>query len=97
MATKNAYNIDELSKMTSAELIKLHEVIVEVIKMKRDLESRVKSTEFEVGDIVIVNTPKFKGRKFKIDKLNPKKAVVIDTENKFISYNVPYTMIEISK
>ena len=94
MPTKNAYSLEELSKLTTTELMEIHEVTIEVIKMKRDLESRIKATQFKKGDEVTINSPKCKGNTYIIEKLNPKKAVVSNKEKKFETWNVPYNMLE---
>ena len=86
-------NYSELSKMSVEELRNLNQMVVEMIKSKRNVESLEKKLGLQIGMKVTVNHPKLMGRELEVTKINRTKANlrVIDG---FASYNVPVSMIQ---
>jgi hypothetical protein len=86
-------NISELSSLSLSELRSLNEAVVNMIKLKRNMESTLKKVELSVGMRVRVNHPKLMGRELVVNKINRTK-VTLGVIGGFSSYNVPITMIE---
>ena len=86
-------NISELSSLSISELRSLNEAVVNMIKLKRNMESTLKKVELSVGMKVRVNHPKLMGRELEIKKISRTKAT-LGVIGGFSSYNVPISMIE---
>jgi hypothetical protein len=86
-------NISELSSLSLSELRSLNEAVVNMIKLKRNMESTLKKVELSVGMRVRVNHPKLMGRELEIKKISRTKAT-LGVIGGFSSYNVPISMIE---
>lgn len=86
-------NISELSSLSISELRSLNEAVVNMIKLKRNMESTLKKVELSIGMRVRVNHPKLMGRELEIKKISRTKAT-LGVIGGFSSYNVPISMIE---
>ena len=86
-------NISQLSSLSLSELRSLNEAVVNMIKLKRNMESTLKKVELSVGMRVRVNHPKLMGRELEIKKISRTKAT-LGVIGGFSSYNVPISMIE---
>ena len=86
-------NYSELSKLSIEELRNINQMVVELIKSKRTMESLIKKVTLKVGMIVKVNHPKLMGRELEVTKINRTKAN-LRVVGGFASYNVPVSMIE---
>ena len=83
----------ELSNLSVSELRNINQIVVELIKQKRTIESLQKKVALYVGMKVKVNHPKLMGRELEITKINRTKAN-LRVIGGFASYNVPVSMIE---
>jgi hypothetical protein len=86
-------NISELSKLSVSELRNINQIVVELIKQKRNIESLQKKVGLQIGMIVKVNHPKLQGRELEVTKINRTKAN-LRVVGGFASYNVPVSLIE---
>ena len=86
-------NISQLSSLSLTELRSLNEAVVNMIKLKRNMEATIKKVELSVGMRVRVNHPKLMGRELEIKKISRTKAT-LGVIGGMSSYNVPITMIE---
>ena len=86
-------NYSELSKLSVSELRNLNQMVVELIKQKRSIESLEKKMGLQIGMKVTVNHPKLMGRDLEVTKINRTKAN-LRVIGGFASYNVPVSMIE---
>jgi hypothetical protein len=86
-------NYSELSKLSVEELRNVNQMVIELIKQKRTIESLEKKMGLQVGMTVKVNHPKLKGRELEVIKINRTKAN-LRVVGGFGSYNVPVSMIE---
>jgi len=86
-------NYSELSKLSVSELRNLNQMVVELIKQKRSIESLEKKMGLQIGMKVTVNHPKLMGRELEVTKINRTKAN-LRVIGGFASYNVPVSMIE---
>ena len=86
-------NISELSKLSVSELRNINQIVVELIKQKRNIESLQKKVGLSVGMKVRVNHPKLQGRELEVTKINRTKAN-LRVVGGFASYNVPVSLIE---
>jgi len=86
-------NYSELSKLSVAELRNVNQMVIELIKQKRTIESLEKKLSLQVGMTVKVNHPKLMGRELEVVKINRTKAN-LRVVGGFASYNVPVSMIE---
>jgi hypothetical protein len=86
-------NYSELSKLSVAELRNVNQMVIELIKQKRTIESLEKKLSLQVGMTVKVNHPKLMGRELEVVKINRTKAN-LRVIGGFASYNVPVSMIE---
>jgi hypothetical protein len=86
-------NYSELSKLSVEELRSVNQMVIELIKQKRTIESLEKKMGLQVGMTVKVNHPKLKGRELEVIKINRTKAN-LRVVGGFGSYNVPVSMIE---
>jgi hypothetical protein len=86
-------NYSELSKLSVTELRNVNQMVIELIKQKRTIESLEKKLSLQVGMTVKVNHPKLMGRELEVVKINRTKAN-LRVKGGFASYNVPVSMIE---
>jgi hypothetical protein len=86
-------NYSELSNLSVAELRNINQIVVELIKQKRTIESLQKKVGLEIGMTVKVNHPKLKGRELEVVKINRTKAN-LRVIGGFACYNVPISLIE---
>ena len=86
-------NYSELSKLSVTELRNINQMVIELIKQKRNIESLEKKLSLQVGMKVKVNHPKLMGRELEVVKINRTKAN-LRVIGGFASYNVPVSMIE---
>ena len=86
-------NYSELSKLSVAELRNINQIVVELIKQKRTIESLQKKVGLKIGMTVRVNHPKLQGRDLEVVKINRTKAN-LRVVGGFASYNVPVSLIE---
>jgi len=86
-------NYSELSKLSIEELRNINQMVVELIKSKRTVESLEKKMGLKIGMLVKVNHPKLRGRELEVTKINRTKAN-LRVVGGFASYNVPVSMIE---
>jgi hypothetical protein len=86
-------NYSQLSKLSVEELRSINQMVVQLIKQKRTIESLEKKIGLEVGMKVKVNHPKLQGRELEVTKINRTKAN-LRVVGGFASYNVPVSMIQ---
>jgi hypothetical protein len=86
-------NYSELSKLSVEELRNINQIVVELIKQKRTIQSLEKKVGLKIGMTVKVNHPKLKGRELEVVKINRTKAN-LRVVGGFASYNVPVSLIE---
>jgi hypothetical protein len=86
-------NISQLSSLSLTELRSLNEAVVNMIKLKRNMEATIKKVELSVGMRVRVNHPKLAGRELEIKKISRTKAT-LGVIGGMSSYNVPISLIE---
>lgn len=83
----------ELANLSVSELRSINQIVVDLIKQKRNIESLQKKMSLQVGMNVKVNHPKLMGRNLEVVKINRTKAN-LRVVGGFASYNVPVSMIE---
>jgi len=86
-------NYSELSKMSVEELRDINQMVVALIKSKRNMESLQNKIGLRVGMLVKVNHPKLQGRELEVTKINRTKAN-LRVVGGFASYNVPVSLIQ---
>jgi hypothetical protein len=86
-------NYQELSKLSVEELRNINQMVIELIKSKRTIESLEKKVGLRVGMTVKVNHPKLMGRELEVTKINRTKAN-LRVVGGFASYNVPVSLIQ---
>ena len=86
-------NYSELSNLSVSELRNINQIVVELIKQKRTIESLQKKVGLQIGMTVKVNHPKLQGRELEVVKINRTKAN-LRVIGGFASYNVPVSLIE---
>jgi hypothetical protein len=85
-------NYSELSKLSVSELRNINQIVVELIKQKRTIESLQKKVGLSVGMQVTVNHPKLRGKELWVNKINRTKATLsVKSGGVFI---VPISLIE---
>jgi hypothetical protein len=82
----------ELSNLSVSELRNINQIVVDLIKQKRTIESLQKKMTLQVGMKVKVNHPKLAGKELFVNKINRTKAT-LSLINGGV-YNVPVSMIE---
>ena len=91
-------NYSELSNLSVAELRNINQIVIELIKQKRTIESLQKKVGLQIGMSVTVNHPKLLGKQLKVEKINRTKAVlsVINgaSYGRPVSYTVPVSLIQ---
>ncbi len=85
-------NYSELSNLSVAELRNINQIVVELIKQKRTIESLQKKVGLKVGMSVTVNHPKLVGKELFVNKISRTKATLSIKSGK--CYNVPISLIE---
>jgi hypothetical protein len=85
-------NYSELSNLSVAELRNINQIVVELIKAKRTLESLTNKVGLKVGMTVRVNHPKLAGKELSVNKINRTKATV--SVKSGACYIVPISLIE---
>jgi len=85
--------ISQLSSLSVSELRSLNGAVVDMIKLKRNMESTIKKATLSVGMLVKVNHPRLAGKELEIKKINRTKATV-GVVGRFESYTVPISLIE---
>ena len=85
-------NISELSNLSVSELRNINQIVIELIKQKRNIESLQKKVGLTVGMKVTVNHPKLRGVELSVNKINRTKATV--SVKSGASYIVPISLIE---
>jgi hypothetical protein len=86
-------NYSQLSKLSVEELRNINQMVVQLIKQKRTIESLEKKIGLQVGMKVKVNHPKLQGKELEVVKINRTKAN-LRIVGGFASYNVPVSMIQ---
>jgi hypothetical protein len=85
-----------LPQLSSEELRSLNSMVISVLKSKRALESKLVGAQLKVGDMVTCNHPKLAGKSLRVTKISRTKATV-RPEGSFSGYNVPMSMLILSK
>jgi len=85
-------NYSELSKLSVSELRNINQLVVELIKQKRNIESLQKKVGLQVGMSVKVNHPKLAGKELSVNKINRTKATL--SVKSGACYVVPISLIE---
>lgn len=86
------YNQNQLEGMSIEGLRNLNSTIIAIIKAKSNLSAVIKKERLIVGDIVTLTSPKYRGRKFEIVKVNRTKAVISDGRGR---YTCPINLIKV--
>jgi hypothetical protein len=91
-------NYSELSKLSVSELRNINQIVVELIKQKRTIESLQKKVGLKIGMTVTVNHPKLSGKQLRVEKINRTKAVLSvvngPSYGRVSNYTVPVSLIE---
>ena len=85
-------NYSELSKLSVSELRNINQLVVELIKQKRNIEALQKKVGLQVGMSVRVNHPKLAGKELFVNKISRTKATL--SVKSGARYNVPISLIE---
>ncbi len=85
-------NYLELSKLSVSELRNINQLVVELIKQKRNIEALQKKVGLQVGMSVRVNHPKLAGKELFVNKISRTKATL--SVKSGACYNVPISLIE---
>jgi hypothetical protein len=85
-------NYSELSKLSVSELRNINQLVVELIKQKRNIEALQKKVGLQVGMSVKVNHPKLVGKELFVNKISRTKATL--SVKSGACYNVPISLIE---
>ena len=85
-------NISQLSSLSISELRSLNVAVIDMIKLKRNMESTLKKVGLSVGMKVKVNHPRLAGKELFVNKINRTKATL--SLNGGACYTVPISMIE---
>jgi hypothetical protein len=78
--------------LSVAELRNINQIVVELIKQKRTIESLQKKVGLQVGMSVKVNHPKLAGKELFVNKISRTKATL--SVKSGACYNVPISLIE---
>jgi hypothetical protein len=84
--------ISQLSSLSVSELRSLNEAVVDMIKLKRNMESTLKKVGLSVGMSVRVNHPRLAGKELFVNKISRTKATL--SLNSGACYTVPISLIE---
>lgn len=85
-------NYSELSKLSVEELRNINQLVIDLIKQKRTIQSLENKVGLRVGMTVKVNHPKLRGKELSVNKINRTKATLsVKSGGVFI---VPISLIE---
>ena len=85
-------NISQLSSLSISELRSLNVAVIDMIKLKRNMESTLKKVGLSVGMKVKVNHPRLAGKELFVNKISRTKATLSLTGG--ACYTVPISLIE---
>ena len=85
-------NISQLSSLSISELRSLNVAVIDMIKLKRNMESTLKKVGLSVGMKVKVNHPRLAGKELFVNKINRTKATL--SLNGGGVFTVPISLIE---
>jgi hypothetical protein len=85
-------NYSQLSNLSVAELRNINQIVIELIKQKRTMESLQKKVGLQIGMSVKVNHPKLVGKELFVNKISRTKATL--SVKNGACYNVPISLIE---
>ena len=85
-------NYSQLSNLSVAELRNINQIVIELIKQKRNIESLQKKVGLSVGMQVTVNHPKLRGKDLWVNKISRTKATL--SVKNGACYNVPISLIQ---
>ena len=85
-------NYSELSNLSVAELRNINQIVIELIKQKRTIESLQKKVGLQIGMSVTVNHPKLVGKELFVNKISRTKATL--SVKSGACYNVPISLIQ---
>lgn len=85
-------NISQLSSLSISELRSLNVAVIDMIKLKRNMESTLKKVGLSVGMKVKVNHPRLAGKDLIVNKISRTKATLSLNGGAF--YTVPISLIE---
>ena len=85
-------NISQLSSLSISELRSLNVAVIDMIKLKRNMESTLKKVGLSVGMSVRVNHPRLAGKELFVNKISRTKATL--SLNGGACYTVPISLIE---
>jgi len=86
----------EIQKLSIEELSQLNRFVIETSKSKKALLGNQIGVQLKANMTVTINSPKFEGKKFIVQKVNRTKAV-IRLEGTIKDYDAPFNMITIVK
>ena len=90
----NPKDYDRLNAMSVEDLRELNMMVIEVMKRKRENAGKEIKFLLSIGDLVYINSAKAKGEIYEVEKLNPKKAVVKNSDG--VKFDCPYSLIKLS-
>lgn len=79
--------------MDITKLIEVNNIVVDIIKAKRQIRDNILRGTIKVGDKVGIEKDRFNGCTFVVEKVNRSRAV-LRKENSLSQYNVPFTLIK---
>jgi hypothetical protein len=85
-------NYSELSKLSVEELRNINQLVIDLIKQKRTIQSLENKVGLRVGMTVKVNHPKLRGKELWVNKINRTKATLSVKSGGV--YIVPISLIE---
>jgi len=85
-------NYSQLSNLSVAELRNINQIVIELIKQKRTIESLQKKVGLRIGMTVRVNHPKLVGKELFVNKISRTKATL--SVKNGACYNVPISLIQ---
>lgn len=91
MTNKELFSI--LSKMDITDLMEVNKQVIDVIKAKRQVRDNLLRNTISEGDTVGINTDRFSGSRFVVEKVNRTRAILRKKES-FSRYNVPFSLIQ---
>lgn len=84
---------NEFLSMTAEELVATNQLLITILKMKREQESFSKKLDLKVGMEVTINHQKVDGIRFKITAIKRTKVSVVGVVDTWKRYDVPIHMI----
>ena len=70
--------LNQLDQLSKEELLTLNSAVIKLAKAKDRVESVIKGATLNVGQVVTINHPKYKGQKFTIKKVNKTRCQISD-------------------